>query len=221
MGGNERIRLGPATTGQIAGRGDLGSNGPWLVEFDAVGAGASGRSITDEAVLRLDGQVRTVHNELHPQTQKITVDGSNFEFIFGFRSVNTDTTKHLGIHTATATCMAEPVDCIMQEWGARGACSRACSHENGDGGGLQYRSRRVKTSALYGGKCVHAKMQKRKCNDHKCPWSIAVEAEDGALSGCAEFDNEKYQTTQTKHGNYKGSGYVAMDAGGKCKTGTS
>jgi len=64
-------------------------------------------------------------------------------------------------------------------------------------------------------------MQKRKCNDHKCPWSMAVEAEDGALSGCAEFDNEKYQTTQTLHGNYKGSGYVAMDAGGKCKTGTS
>eukprot|EP00937_MAST-01D_sp_MAST-1D-sp2_P002802 g2802.t1 len=213
--GEGRTSLGSFKVGDISGSVDLQHNGPWLMTYDVTSAGARDRVVTDEAITTINDVIKHVRND-GSQIVKQVIGGSKLKYDFSFRSFVADASKHLGIGQARMSCIAKPEPCVMEEWGGWGSCSRACSHETGDGGGLQYRSRGVKTDPMYGGPCNGARQQKRTCGDHECKWSTAVEAEDGKLAGCALFDNAQYATTQTSHAGFKGSGYISMDAGGQC-----
>jgi competence ComEA-like helix-hairpin-helix protein len=213
---NSRVKLGDDRTGEISGSVDLGQSGPWRLDLTVFSSGSPHRDAQDEALLTLDDRVESLSNDgsVHDVSQDISA--SEFDFHFSFRSLNDVSGRHMGISDATATCIAEPTNCEMHDWGDWGDCSQECSHEAGDGGGLRYRSRGVKTNARYGGMCTDAREQRQKCNDHPCPWSSALEAEDAFLGGCAMFDNQQYYKTITPRTHFKGSGYVSMDADGDC-----
>jgi len=67
--------------------------------------------------------------------------------------------------TETQPCniQACPVDCVTSDWGAWDTCSKTC------GGGIQTRTKTVKTPAANGGKECGPLVETKACNEAACP----------------------------------------------------
>lgn len=202
--------LGAAKQGTLAGVYNFGKDGPWQVKFDVHNSGKHG-DVTDTLDATLDGATTTLQN-VKTETISQSVTNSKFEYRFAFDSSSAAYNEHMHIENAVATCTAEPKNCVPAQWGAWGKCSRDCNMDN-KGSGIQRRTRGIAKHAQYGGKCDESLSQVRRCNNQACPWQAVVEAEDGRLAGCSAFDNEVYTSESNPRTNFKGAGYVAMDAG--------
>lgn len=57
----------------------------------------------------------------------------------------------------------KPVDCVLSDWSDWSNCTKKC------GGGLQNRTRSIKTSPQYGGKACDTVKEEQSCNKQNCP----------------------------------------------------
>merc|ERR1712054_182100 len=72
-----------------------------------------------------------------------------------------------------------PVNCKVLKWGKPSACSKSC------GGGVSWKTRKVKVRAAHGGKSCPVIKKSTPCNTRKCPISCKL-GQFGAWSKCSK-----------------------------------